>query len=213
MPKTAKKSTKSKKCPSPQEGQPHQAPPASASVQAHRASSCSAPVPSDIDIAQAGKLKPILQIAEEIGLQAQRAGAVRPVQGQSPPGGARPAGEAHERQVHRRDRHHAHAAGRRQDHHHGRPVARRWARIWARSVFTCIRQPVAGSHLRHQGRRGRRRLQPDHSDGGFQPAPDRRHPRHHRRQQPAGRRHRCAHVPRSAAARRREAVQRLVPAR
>ena len=43
---------------------------------------------------------------------------------------------------------------------------------------------VAGADLRHQGRRGRRRLQPGGADGGLQPAPDRRHPRHHRGARP-----------------------------
>ena len=77
------------------------------------------------------------------------------------------------------------------------------------------RHPPAlpGADLRHQGRRGRRRLQPDHSDGGFQPPSDRRHPRHHRRQQSA------APPPSTRACCTRqtqdddEAVRRSVPAR
>ena len=36
---------------------------------------------------------------------------------------------------------------------------------------------VHGPHLWHQGRRGRRRLLADRADGGFQPAPHRRYPR------------------------------------
>ncbi len=70
---------------------------------------------------------------------------------------------------------------------------------------------LAGADLRHQGRRGRRRLQPDHPDGGLQPAPDRRHPRHHRGAQPAGRGDRRAHVPRSRAGRRRSMFDAPLP--
>ena len=34
-----------------------------------------------------------------------------------------------------------------------------------KKVFTCIRQPSMGPDLRNQGWRGRRRIQPDYSDG------------------------------------------------
>ena len=43
---------------------------------------------------------------------------------------------------------------------------------------------VARAGLRHQGRGGRRRLQPGHPDGGLQPPPDRRRARDRRRAQP-----------------------------
>ena len=45
---------------------------------------------------------------------------------------------------------------------------------------------VAGPGVRHQGRRGRRRLRPGRSHGGHQPAFYRRFPCHRRGQQPAG---------------------------
>ena len=51
-----------------------------------------------------------------------------------------------------------------------------------KKVFTCIRQPSQGPDVRDQRRRGRRRLQPDRSDGGVQSPSDRRYPRDHRRQ-------------------------------
>ena len=44
---------------------------------------------------------------------------------------------------------------------------------------------VAGARLRHQGRRGRRRLCPGHPHGGHQPALHRRLPCHRRCEQPA----------------------------
>ena len=43
---------------------------------------------------------------------------------------------------------------------------------------------LARPGLRDQGRRRRRRLQPGRPDGGLQPPPDRRHPRHQRGPQP-----------------------------
>ena len=46
---------------------------------------------------------------------------------------------------------------------------------------------VDGADVRHQGRRGRRRLQPGRADGDAQPAPDRRLPRGDRGAQPARR--------------------------
>ena len=58
------------------------------------------PVPSDIEIAQACKLKPILQIAEEVGLKPKRTGTLRQLQGQGSPGRARPAAKKPQRQVH-----------------------------------------------------------------------------------------------------------------
>ncbi len=65
-----------------------------------------------------------------------------------------------------------------------------------KKVFTCIRQPSQGPTFGIKGRRGRRRLQPDHSDGGIQSPSHRRHSRHHRGQQSSRGRHRRAHVPR-----------------
>jgi len=55
---------------------------------------------------------------------------------------------------------------------------------------------VAGADVRHQGRGGRGRLLAGGADGGLQPAPDGRHPRHHRGAQPDCGRDRCAHAAR-----------------
>ena len=49
-----------------------------------------------------------------------------------------------------------------------------------------LREPSLGPDLRHQGRRGRRRLRAGRADGGPEPPLHRRHPRDHGRQQPAG---------------------------
>ena len=69
---------------------------------------------------------------------------------------------------------------------------------------------VAGADLRHQGWRGRRRLQPGGADGGLQPAPDRRHPRHHRGARPDRGGDRRPHVSRSRGGQRRGDVRAAV---
>ena len=74
------------------------------------------PVPSDIEIAQAGKLKPILQIAAELGIR-EKLELFGPYKARSTRSCHR---EAPERQIHRCDRHHPHPARRRQDYDHGR---------------------------------------------------------------------------------------------
>ena len=71
-------------------------------------------------------------------------------------------------------------------------------RIGRRAAVT-IRQPSLGPGVRDQGRRRRRRLQPDHPDGGLQPPPDRRRPRDRRRAQPGRGVHRQPHPPRQRA--------------
>ena len=59
-------------------------------------------------------------------------------------------------------------------------------RIGKRAVI-CLREPSPGAELRHEGRRGRRRLCAGRADGPDQPAFHRRFPRHHLGQQLAGR--------------------------
>jgi methylenetetrahydrofolate dehydrogenase (NADP+)/methenyltetrahydrofolate cyclohydrolase/formyltetrahydrofolate synthetase len=71
MPKTAKKSIRSKPAASRATNGARKRPAAAAGRPAFKATRLKLvkPVPSDIEIAQAGKLKPILQIAEEVGLR------------------------------------------------------------------------------------------------------------------------------------------------
>ena len=57
-------------------------------------------------------------------------------------------------------------------------------RIGKKAVI-CLREPSLGPVLRHEGRRGRRRLCADRADGGHQPPLHRRLPRHHLGPQPA----------------------------
>ena len=152
------------------------------------------PVPADIDIAQAATIRPIREIAAALDLTEDDLELYGKVQGQSPPGRAREVRGAAQREVHRRDRHHPHAARRGEDHHHRRSDAgARRARLQQHR-----RHPPAvdGADLRHQRRGGRRWLQPDHPYGRLQPAPHRRHPRRECGAQPLRCRHRRAHLPR-----------------
>ena len=116
------------------------------------------------------------------GTRPRRPGPVRQVQGQDPPGCAGAVCRPAAGQVRRRDGDHADAAGRGQDDDDHRPDAGVGRAGQARGGGDP--PAVAGADLRHQGRRGRRRLQPGGADGGLQPAPDRRHPRHHRGARP-----------------------------
>src|SRR5678816_4319824 len=68
MPKTAKKAARPKKSAPRRVTRSRKTAPAKPALKPTRIKLLS-PVPSDIDIAQAGKLKTILQIAEEVGLK------------------------------------------------------------------------------------------------------------------------------------------------
>jgi formyltetrahydrofolate synthetase len=68
MPKTAKKAARPKKAAPRRVTRSRKTAPAKPALKPTRIKLLS-PVPSDIDIAQAGKLKTILQIAEEVGLK------------------------------------------------------------------------------------------------------------------------------------------------
>ena len=147
-------------------------------------------VPSDIEISHAAKPAAHHPDRPAGRHPARGAGAVRRRQGQGQAEHPGPPGQAAQRQVHRRDGHHPHAAGRGQDHHLGRPDAGPGA---AGQEGLPVHPPaVDGPDVRHQGRGRRRRVQPGHPDGGVQPPPDRRHPRRLHRPQPARRGHRRA---------------------
>ena len=100
-------------------------------------------VPSDIEISRAAKPRPITEIAAAAGIlptELEPYGDVKAKVKLSILD--RLAGKA-QRQVHRRDGHHAHAAGRGQDHHLRGPDAGP-GRASARRSFLCIRQPSMG---------------------------------------------------------------------
>ena len=54
-----------------------------------------------------------------------------------------------------------------------------------KKAMLCLREPSLGTVLRHEGRRGGRRLRAGRADGGHQPPLHRRLPRHHLGAQPA----------------------------
>ncbi|XP_078473005.1 C-1-tetrahydrofolate synthase, cytoplasmic-like isoform X2 [Lampetra planeri] len=132
------------------------------------------------------------------GAAAGRGGGLRTLQGQGVSVHSAPAAAPARRQIRGGHQHHPDAAGRGQEHERGGAGA--GALLAAAPQHLRLRATaLAGTHVRHQRGRGRRRLLPGHPHGGVQPAPDGRHPRHHGGQQPAGRRHRRAHLPREHA--------------
>ena len=177
----------------------------------HKLQNILARVPSDIDIAQAATPIPIDKIAAETGILPDELETVRKEQSQGSSLGSRSPEEYAQRKIHCGYRHHAHAARRRQDHHHRRPEPGHRSAP-GQEGFHLHPPAQPGPDVRHQRRRGRRRIQPDHSDGGVQPPPHRRHSRHHGREQSAGRGDRYALVSR-AVTKRRDAFRPALSAR
>ena len=139
---------------------------------------------SDIEIAQAAKKRPIMEIArEKLGIAPENLEPyghykakvsmdyIKSLQGQA------------ERQADPGLGDHADAGGRGQDHHHGRPHRR--AQPHRQEGDAVPARAVARPVVRHEGRRGRRRLCAGRADGGHQPPFHRRLPRHHIGAQPA----------------------------
>ena len=133
---------------------------------------------SDIEISQAAKKRPILDVAKEkLGIAAENLDPyghykakvsmdyIKSLQGQE------------ERQADPGHRDHADAGGRGQDHHHGRPDRR--AQPHRQEGDAVPARAVARAVVRHEGRRRRRRLCAGRADGGHQPPFHRRLPRHH----------------------------------
>ena len=164
---------------------------------------------SDIEISQAAKKRPILDIAQ--GKARHRAGksrALRPLQGQGVDGLHQVAAKQAERQADPGLRDHADAGRRGQDHDHGRPHRR--AQPHRQEGDAVPARAVARPVVRHEGRRRRRRLCPGRADGGHQSALHRRLPRHHLGEQPARRADRQSHLL-GQCARHRRAPRRLAP--
>ena len=103
--------------------------------------------------------------------------ALRPLQGQGVDGLHQVAAGQDERQADPGLRDLADAGGRGQDHHHGRPDRR--AQPHRQEGDAVPARALARPVVRHEGRRGRRRLRPGRADGGHQPPLHRRLPRHH----------------------------------
>ncbi len=164
---------------------------------------------SDIEIAQAAKMRPIMDIApREARHRAGEPQPLWPLQGQGVDGLHQVAQGQEERQADPGHRDHADAGGRGQDHHHGRPHRR--AQPHRQEGDDVPARAVARPVLRRQGRRGRRRLRPGRADGGHQPPLHRRLPRHRHRAQPAQRADRQPHLL-GQFARHRRPPRRLAP--
>ncbi len=140
-------------------------------------------MPSSLEIAQSATLRPITEIAEEIGPPRRRGRALRPLQGEGRPLRSRAPRRPAERQARRRHRDHADEGGRGQDDDRGR--AHPGPRQDRQEPGALPARGVARAGVRDQGRRGRRRLLAGRADGGPEPPLHRRHPRDRRREQPA----------------------------
>ena len=158
---------------------------------------------SDLEIARETKLRPIGEIAAKLDIHRRCAGALWPPQGQDRHRLHQVAGGPPRRRAGACHRHQPDPGGRGQDHHHGRPRRRAEPHRLARGDLPA--RAVAGAELRHEGRRGRRRLFAGGADGPDQPALHRRFPRHHLGQQPAGRDDRQPHLLGQCARHRRAA--------
>ena len=140
--------------------------------------------PSDLEIARSVTPRPIVDVAHELGPPRRRDRAVRAAKAKVTLAAierleaAEPAGQVRRR--HRRSRPTPLGEGKSTT---TVGLAQGLNRIGHRAAVA-IRQPIARAGLRDQGRRRRRRLQPGHPDGGLQPPPDRRRPRHRGRPQP-----------------------------
>ena len=103
--------------------------------------------------------------------------ALRPLQGEDLAEVHRHAEGQARRQAGPRHRDQPHARGRGQDHDHRGP-RRRAERSIGKKAMICLREPSLGPGVRHEGRRGRRRLCAGGADGGHQPPLHRRLQRH-----------------------------------
>ena len=175
---------------------------------------------SDIDIAQAAKPRPIMELAKEkLGIASGKSRALRPLQGQGVDELYQVAAKQAERQADPGDRHHADAGRRGQDHDHRGPDRR--AQQDRQEGDAVPARAIARALLRRQRRRRRRRLRPGGADGRHQSAFHRRFPRHRLRQQSALRADRQPHLlgqfarhrrpPRHLAPRRRHERPQLAP--
>ena len=132
-------------------------------------------MPSDLEIARQAHLKPIAEIAKNMGIEPRLARALRRECREDQAGRHRRAGEPPEGQVRGRLRDHADAARRGEDDDDRGP---RPSHAPHRQEGDDLDPPALdGPHVRHQGWRRWWRLQPGRPDGVLQPPPDRRHAR------------------------------------
>ena len=135
------------------------------------------PFPSDLEIASQASPEAPRRDRRRRRDPGRDAGALRRRRGQGEPGRGRGHGRRRTAPgpLRRGVGHHPHPARRGQDHHHRRAGPG----LPAHRAQRHHRHPPAvdGPHLRHQGRRGRGRLQPGGAHGAVQPPPHRRHAR------------------------------------
>ena len=139
---------------------------------------------SDIEISQAAKKRPILDVAKEkLGIAPENLDPYGHYKAKVSMEYIKSLQVEEERQADPGHRDLADAGGRGQDHDHRRPHRR--AQPHRQEGDVRAARAVARAVLRHEGRRRRRRLRPGDPDGGHQPPFHRRLPRHHLGAQPA----------------------------
>ncbi len=160
-----------------------------------------ATLPTDLEIAHAATLRPLVEVAADLGLTEDHLEPWGRDVAKIDLAGPRRAGRGRAGEVRRRHGDHPDAPRRGQDDDLGGSGA------GARPTRAARRRRAAaavdGSDLRHQGRRRGRRLQPGRADGAAQPAPHRRLPRRDGCPQPALRDDRQPPAPRQQARHRR----------
>ena len=139
---------------------------------------------SNIEIAQHAKMKPIVALAKErLGIPEEHLSPFGHYKAKISLDYCTHLGQPQERQAHTRHGHLPHPGGRRQDDDDGRP--RRRAEPHRQEGDHLSARTGARPGLRHERRRGRRRLRPGRADGGHQPPLHRRLLRDRAREQPA----------------------------
>ena len=170
---------------------------AAAAVSHYRAGAMATVMPSSLEIAQAATLRPILDVADELGLEHDEVEPYGRYKAKVDLSVIDRLADRPGREADQRHRHHADARGRGEDDDVGlaHPGSRR-PRPQAGPVPA---RGLARPGLRRQGRRGGRRLRAGRPDGGPEPPFHRRPARDHGREQPPRRAHRCAPPPRQRA--------------
>ena len=140
---------------------------------------------SDIEISQAAKMRPIIDVArDKLGIPAEHVQPYGHYKAKISLDYIASLDSQARRQADPGHGDHADAGRRRQDDDDRRPRRRRSIDIGKKAIVLPARA-VARPLFRREGRRGRRRLCAGRADGGHQPPLHRRLPRHRRRQQSA----------------------------
>lgn len=158
------------------------------------------PVPSDIDIAQEAKLKPILQVAEELGIRPDELELYGPYKAKVKLDILDRLKKPQKWQIYRCDCHYPNTTGRRKNNNHCGPLTGSRCPS-GQEGHHCNTSTIPRSYIWHQRWSSRGRLFASNPHGRFQPSFDRRYPCHHRSPQFVCGRHGCQNATRKPAGR------------